>query len=182
MTEEATTTDPFAEEEERLGGYNPSEGEEPVEEPETDPLAPAEDDPLADAAREEGEGEQEPELPETGAHVPVGEEATTPDEPSEPEPVEEPEPKPEPKLPKLKSQSRTYLALEEIEVGGEKLYKPVGTVEARNGENALRGAYRKLVEERDDYPDTTLVVVAERMFRPTPVKARASKSVAIDLG
>lgn len=185
-----TSTDPFADVEaglpdddaeaaERLGGYNPGDdgegagslpGEDatPVESPEPEePVAPLADDP-AEAEEAVAEAEAEEALIE-----------------DEPDPLAEDEPEPsEPEGPK--SKARTYLVFERFEdkeaPTGAKFHE-VGDVEARNAENALRKAYRKLAEERDEYPETTLVVVAERMWRPTPIKARAPRTaMAIELG
>lgn len=131
--------------EERLTGYNPSEGEEPPE-------------------SEQAEGEEPPESAE---------------------PVVEPEPEPEqPAQPEGRSKSRTYLVFEEQTIANQTTaYIQVGEVVARNGENALRKAFRNLADERGEWPETTLVVVAERMWRPTPVKARQPRTaVAIELG
>ena len=88
-----------------------------------------------------------------------------------------------------RSSARTYLVFEALD-GRPNEWREVLTetdggrgVVARNGENAMRKAYRLLAEERGEHPETTLVVVSERMWRPMPVKARVPRtSLAIEIG
>lgn len=174
------------------GGYNPSEDEAeenattvegsapepetPAEEPQ--PAPPAEEIPAAPDPEEEhpatGEAE-EPLRVEEGAdpaEVAAALEETAPEPEADPTEPQQPEP------PAAASRKRTYVILEEVKVQGQKdpMYSMGGEVEARNGDNALRAAYRKLCQERDqveEAPEITMGVVASRMFRPRPVKGRA---------
>lgn len=231
---ETATQDPFAEieadgppgsEEERLGGYNPSDDEDPGEtlagenEAEVATDVPASELELEDGALQGDTAEpvaEEP-APETPEEEPqpivpaddlpaeatdedyerkAAEEAVAEAEAeesliedlAEPPIAPPPEPEPEPTT-AAKSKARRYLVFEETKDG---TWNEVLTadedrdergVEARNGENALRKAYRLLAAERDENPETTLVVVAERMWRPTPIKARAPRTaMAIEIG
>lgn len=197
---------------EGLQGYNPSDGEAPLEaqdgsgpeatgpeEEETFPKDP--DDAPAGPAPEEEEREPTAEEPEPGVEPP----------PPAAEPEAEVESPPEPPTKaKPKSKSRVYLVFEEhgrekksysqvtecLYTGAEQIklkeafsetpdYEvPTGELVARNGDNALRAAYRRLSAAREDEDlRTTLVIVAQSSWRPKPIRPRQRNlPPALDIG
>jgi hypothetical protein len=230
-------------EDEALQGYNPSDGEAPLEEqdgsgpeaegaeaeePETFPPDP--DDTPAGPAPEEEEHEPTAEAEEQTIVEPSAEEpepgleppapAAEPEEEPEEEPVEEEQEEPEaavepppaaPEPSQPKSKSRVYLVFEEhgrekksysqvaecLYTGAEQIkweeaHKdeenpkpcPTGELRARNGDNALRAAYRRLSKAREDEDlRTTLVIVAQSSWRPKPIKPRQRNlPPALDIG
>jgi hypothetical protein len=76
--------------------------------------------------------------------------------------------------------TRTYVVLERqiFEQDESAYFVEVHKVEARNGTNALRRAYREL--ERTEA--TTLIAIPESMWRLTPVRGRVRESVAVEIG
>lgn len=59
-------------------------------------------------------------------------------------------------------------------------YTKVHEVEARNAQNAMRLAFRDMVE--DEQGEATLVVIPASMFRPTPVKLSKTEKVSVSFG
>jgi hypothetical protein len=79
--------------------------------------------------------------------------------------------------------TRGYVVLEEIELDeGGHAYQNVLTVEARNGQNALRKAFKDLREGRPDLDATTLAVIPEGQWKPTPVRAQRKESITVSVG
>jgi len=77
---------------------------------------------------------------------------------------------------------RTYVVLEQGEFAeGGVYFQEVGRVEARNGQNATRKAFKEMVG-REQTEATTLVVVSERMWQPTAVKIKRTENVSVTLG
>jgi hypothetical protein len=74
--------------------------------------------------------------------------------------------------------TRGYVVLEEI----GHAYQNVLTVEARNGQNALRKAFKDLREGRPDLDATTLAVIPEGQWKPTPVRAQRKESITVSVG
>lgn len=162
------------------GGLPPLEAKSiPKPEPEPEPEAPpehepeplpepvAEPDPIADALKAEGAGTPEPPavVKQTKAKedefvVPASDGGS--------------------------ANNRNYIIFEQAEadVGGARriVWTRIGQAIGRNGDVALRRAYRGLADARGEFPETTLVCVAERMWRPKPVAARERHGVAIDVG
>lgn len=177
-----------------LQGYNPSDGDEPLE---------AQD---GSEVKADGPEEEEEIFPANPDEVPAG---PGPDE-EEHEPSVEEEPEPEVPAPKPKSKSRVYLVFEEhgrekksyaqvpecLYTGAEQIklkdanadvadYEvPTGELVSRNGDNALRAAYRRLAKARDDEDlRAILVIVAQSSWRPKPIKPRQRNlPPAIDIG
>lgn len=110
-----------------------------------------------------------------------------------PPPAPEPDPEPAPPSKPSNSKNRVYYVFEEAKRGDkigyfrvpECLYTkaeqerfdgeaPTGELESRNGDNALRAAYRRLSAAREDEDlRITLVIVASGYWRPKPIKPRA---------
>jgi hypothetical protein len=70
--------------------------------------------------------------------------------------------------------TRPYVVLEQIQLegtDGDVAYQNVLVVEARNGTNALRKAFKELRGDREDYDEATLAVIPEGQWKPTPVRA-----------
>lgn len=167
--------------------------EEPVEEPEPEPAA---------------EADEPDEEPEPEAETPVAETEEAQEAPPEPEPEPEAEtPEPEAEEPKKPSgrrrrsspkkgkDDREYVLLRRTDKGkweeafgpdakGEHLKtgkKDVPTVVvARNGESALRRAYKLLVDD-DNPANMTLVATPAPYFRPKTVNGRVHKQTAISI-
>lgn len=221
------TAEPPAEGGEGLQGYNPSDGEAPLEAqdgsgPEAEAGGPEEeetfppdpDETPAGPAPEEEEREptaEEETIVEASAEAEEPEPGVEPPPPAaEPEAEAEVEPPPEPTKAKPKSKSRVYLVFEEhgrekksysqvpecLYTGAEQIklkdafsetpdYEvPTGELVARNGDNALRAAYRRLSAAREDEDlRTTLVIVAQSSWRPKPIKPRQRNlPPALDIG
>lgn len=80
--------------------------------------------------------------------------------------------------------TRGYIVLEEITLDDDQgiAYQNVLTVEARNGQNAMRKAFRDLREQRPDLEATTLQVIPEGQWKPTPVRAQRKESITVSVG
>lgn len=80
--------------------------------------------------------------------------------------------------------TRVYIVLEQIELDGDQplAYQVVTTVEARNGQNALRKAFKDLRTQRTDFDEATLAVIPEGQWKPTPVKAERKESITVSVG
>ncbi len=79
--------------------------------------------------------------------------------------------------------TRTYVVLEEIRLDNDDIaYFKAGEVEARNGQNALRKAFKQLREQREDFDAATLAVIPEGQWKPTPVKAQRKESITVSVG
>jgi hypothetical protein len=79
--------------------------------------------------------------------------------------------------------TRGYVVLEQIELDdGVTAYQNVLTVEARNGQNALRKAFKDLREGRPDLDAATLAVIPEGQWKPTPVRAQRKESITVSVG
>lgn len=61
----------------------------------------------------------------------------------------------------------------------QRAFRPLGTYEGRNQEHALRRAAKAMAEAEGDGGEFNLVSVAAKMWRPTPVRVRATQTVAI---
>jgi hypothetical protein len=76
--------------------------------------------------------------------------------------------------------------LEEIALDGADeavAYQKVATVEARNGTNALRKAFKELRQERGDaFDEAVLSVIPEGQWKPTPVRAERKESITVAVG
>jgi len=157
-----------APEEERLGGEGAEIGEpgpgEVLEEPEEPDLA----EPLAEEdAEKTAEPDEEPPAEKTAEQPPV-----TP-------PVEEPK-KPAKKSGKKapKTQSREY---EIIRIDGDALALPLkAPVKARNGDDAIKEAYKALAESAEE--TMTLVAVPTGYWNPKEVKGRKKEDYAVEVG
>jgi len=151
---------------------------------------------LADIQKDQARAAEEAAEAEADQPEPALEPPAPAAEPEE-EPVEEPEEEPEaeaptppdpPEKPVAKpsnSKNRLYLVFEETKRSGKASYSLVpeclhpsgqgecGQIESRNGDNALRAAYRRLVELRKD-PELviTLDIRTAGGFRPRRVKPR----------
>jgi hypothetical protein len=79
--------------------------------------------------------------------------------------------------------TRPYVVLEEIHLDDDGLaYQKVLTVEARNGQNALRKAFKQLRADRTDYDAATLAVIPEGQWKPTSVRAKRTESITVAVG
>lgn len=78
--------------------------------------------------------------------------------------------------------SRHYVVLEEIELEQGVGYEKVITVEARNGQNALRKAFKELRKERPELDGATLVGIPAGQWKPTPVRAERKESITVAVG
>jgi hypothetical protein len=85
--------------------------------------------------------------------------------------------------------TRPYVVLEEIALDTEGTdseqalaYQKVAVVEARNGTNALRKAFKQLRDGREDYDAATLAVIPEGQWKPTPVRAERKESITVAVG
>lgn len=84
--------------------------------------------------------------------------------------------------------TREYMVLELIEFDDDdRTYFAVAhKVEARNGTNALRRAFKEIRAERngteDAFDETTLAVVPMSQWKPTPVRAKRRESITVDIG
>lgn len=80
--------------------------------------------------------------------------------------------------------SRNYVVLEQIELDGEGDVAFVNalTVEARNGQNAKRKAFKQLRANRPELDEATLVVIPEGQWQPTRVRAERKESITISVG
>jgi hypothetical protein len=84
--------------------------------------------------------------------------------------------------------TRPYVVLEEIQLDtessdGEVAYQKVAVVEARNGTNALRKAFKELRQERGDvFGEAILSVIPEGQWKPTPVRAERKESITVAVG
>lgn len=76
--------------------------------------------------------------------------------------------------------TRNYVVFERqaFEEDQQPYFVEVHRVEARNGTNALRKAYKAL--ERIEA--TTLVVVPESMWQPKAVRGKVRESIAVEIG
>lgn len=176
---------------ERLVGYNPTD-EEMSEEAEA--LGKAEvtppEEPEEELAPEDPDDVPAGPSPEEEEYEPAGEEQTIVEgsgegeEEPEPAPALEPEPEvtgessPDPDLvPRVnsKSKNRLYLVFEEEKKSKVRYSHPpeCPSIESRNGDNAVRAAYRQIAEARGEDLAITLVVVASRGFQPRTIKPRA---------
>lgn len=145
-----------------LGGINPSEDKDAVDEGGFDPLT---EEARASVALD-------------GETQAVGEPATPVAE------REEPAPDPEPAKRTGGAPSRTYVVLEELsfeDTPDEKYTVEVHRVEARNAANAIRKAFRELAETRTE-DEATLIVVPLSMWRPTPVRLSRKTNVSVSIG
>lgn len=145
------------------------------------PAPEAEPDP-ADDPEFEAPAEQEPE-PEA-------------DPEAEPEPEVEPEPEPEPAdateaSTRTGAPVRNYVILREVtdDEGQVRYVRPDSqavvepyTVEARNGNNAMRAAFRDLTSNDSELVEATLVVIPLSQFKPTPVRLKESRHVSVQMG
>lgn len=83
------------------------------------------------------------------------------------------------------SPTRPYVVLEEIQLEGDGdhlAYQKVAVVEARNGTNALRKAFKELRGSRTDYDEAILAVIPEGQWKPTPVRAERKESITVAVG
>jgi hypothetical protein len=85
------------------------------------------------------------------------------------------------------SPTRPYVVLEEIQLDSDSdtevlAYQKVAVVEARNGTNALRKAFKELRGSRTDYDEATLAVIPEGQWKPTPVRAERKESITVAVG
>jgi hypothetical protein len=86
--------------------------------------------------------------------------------------------------------TRPYVVLEEIALDTEGTdseqalaYQKVAVVEARNGTNALRKAFKELRQERGDaFDEAVLSVIPEGQWKPTPVRAERKESITVAVG
>lgn len=90
--------------------------------------------------------------------------------------------------------TRDYVVLEQViyeegENGGTPVmaYLEAHRVEARNGHNALRKAFKELRVLRseageDAFDEGTLVCIPAGQWRPTPVRAKKRESITVDVG
>src|SRR4051794_10615340 len=81
--------------------------------------------------------------------------------------------------------SRTYVVLEEIELEDApgRAWAEATRVEARNGPNAKRKAFKDLREQRgEDFDDATLVVIPEGQWKPERVRAVRNESITVAVG
>lgn len=150
-------------EEERLGGDGAALGDPPasevLEEPEETEVEETEE-PAGEAAEEEQ------------AAAPKAEEP-------EPEPAAEPtKPKGKRKAPKTKPRKYVILRI----YGDDSIQKPLegGPVEARNGDDAIKVAYKQLAESAED--EMELVAVPEGYWKPKKVKGRKKEDYAVEVG
>lgn len=79
------------------------------------------------------------------------------------------------------SPSREYVVLERVvfEDDGNEYFTQVHRVEARNGANALRRAYKEL--HASDPHEVCLAVVPASMWNPKKVRGRQSQSVSVEI-
>lgn len=151
-------------EEERLGGEGAAIGEEP---------APGE------FLEEPEESDEEPE-PQAAAEEPAAEEPAPPpaEEPAAAaeEPQAEPE-KPKPTTKKPKTQPREY---EVLRIDGEAISSPLAKpVKARNGDDAIKEAYKALAESSEE--SMTLVAIPTGYFKPKEVKGKKREDYAVEV-
>ena len=90
--------------------------------------------------------------------------------------------------------TREYVVLEQVvyeedEASGSVVhaYLEAYRVEARNGPNALRKAFKELRRERAEhggevFDEGMLVTIPAGQWRPTPVRAKKRESITVDLG
>lgn len=82
--------------------------------------------------------------------------------------------------------TRTYIVLEEFELEGDDAghlaYQVVSRVEARNGQNALRKAFKEIRETRENFDAATLAVIPENQWKPTPVRAERREQITVAVG
>lgn len=79
--------------------------------------------------------------------------------------------------------TRNYVVLEQIELEADGVaFVEAHKVEARNGDNALRRAFRELRAERPELDETTLVVIPEGQWKPRPVRAERSEQIKVAIG
>jgi hypothetical protein len=86
--------------------------------------------------------------------------------------------------------SRSYVVLEEIELDGDGVaYQRVifangdDAVDTRNGQNALRKAFKQLRVDREGSVDAaTLAVIPAGQWKPTPVRAERKESITVNVG
>lgn len=175
------------------------EAEEPDPEPEPEPEQPPEEPPPPEPEPEQPAAEEPPPEPDP-------EPEPEPDPPpADPPEAEKPEEDEKPKKPKRKSRAkkgtkgkkangkgkhdRLYVILKQ---GGkpteweeafprEKEGEP-NVLPARNGEVALRRAYRMLTEDGEKPGDFVLVATPRHYFDPKPVKGRVHKQPVISIG
>jgi hypothetical protein len=76
------------------------------------------------------------------------------------------------------------IKLKEANSGVSDYEVPTGELVSRNGDNALRAAYRRLAAARENEDlKVTLVIVAESSWRPKPIKPRQRNlPPAIEIG
>lgn len=187
-------------EEEQLGGWNPSEGDPaPGEEASEDDALTGDPDPVPAAVEppaskptDESDEEVAARLAESERAVAEGAAAAAadqvdapvpgPDSPGTSPPVEPDEDGP-------KTQTRGYVVLEQDPTDSSvfrvRLWddeEGCSKVKARNGENALRAAYRDLRQGRDSEYRPTIAVVSERQWKPKPVGSRQRANEVIEIG
>ena len=80
------------------------------------------------------------------------------------------------------SPSRTYVILEEqrFDEDNAPYYVIAGTVEARNGHNAMRKAYREL--KGGEEGDCTLIPLPESYWKPTKVSGKRKAEITVEVG
>lgn len=163
--------------------YPPEADVADVPEQEDTPEAPVEEPPTTVEGSEEAveKAETEDEVEDGG----------TPDSEPDPEP-ESPAPDPEPSDNGTSSEEgrRGYVILKAGEKQGvwEEAFPRTGrgkksepaTLEARNGQAALRAAYRKLTDDGEG--DFVLVAVPAKLFNPKPVSGKPMGGIAIRVG
>jgi hypothetical protein len=91
---------------------------------------------------------------------------------------------PEPEVRRGGAPTRPYVVLEQIQLEGsdDVAYQHVLVVEARNGPNALRKAFKEIRADREDYDEATLAVIPAGQWKPTPVRAERRESITVNLG
>lgn len=78
---------------------------------------------------------------------------------------------------------RTYVVLEEHhfeDEPSEAYFVEVHRVEARNGQNAMRRAFRELKGEEE--AEVVLVVIPAGQWKPTPVSGRRRSDITVSIG
>lgn len=83
--------------------------------------------------------------------------------------------------------TREYVVLERVEFEDDDrvFFVIAHKVEARNGTNALRRAFKEIRQERaeeEPLDEATLAVVPMSQWKPTPVRAKKRESITVDIG
>jgi hypothetical protein len=158
--------------------------------------APPGDDPLAGVEPEAtiedvSDGPEEERLGGEGAAIgeepAPGEFMEEPEEPEEPAATEEPaavaeEPQAEPEKPKPagkkpKTPPREY---EVLRIAGEEISSPLDKpIKARNGDDAIKEAYKALAESSEE--SMTLVAIPTGYFKPKEVKGKKREDYAVEV-